>query len=279
VAKIYEIGPFRLEPDAGVLTRDGIAAPLGARAVAVLRKLVERANEYVPKAHIIEAVWPDVVVEESNLAVQIAAIRRVLSQANGERWIETLPRRGYRFVGPVVKADDVGQRERADTRTNLPQPLTSFIGREAELREVTTLLANCRLLTIVGIGGIGKTRLALRIAADVGHTYRDGVWFVDLAPVADFPRVPSTVAQVLGVRETAGKPLIATVCRHLKGQRALLVLDNCEHLLDACTRLAEAILPRRPKRTSSLQVVRRWESPESRYTRCAHYRWPIRQPP
>jgi DNA-binding winged helix-turn-helix (wHTH) protein len=102
VTKIYEIGPFRLDAETAVLTQAGVPVALGSRAVAVLATLVERSNEYVQKSNIIEAAWPGVVVEESNLAVQIGAIRRVLVQApGGERWIETLARRGYRFVGPV----------------------------------------------------------------------------------------------------------------------------------------------------------------------------------
>ena len=91
VSIVYEIGPFRLDPDAGILTRDGNLTVLGPRAVAVLRTLVERTNECVSKAGIIDAVWPGLVVEESNLAVQVAAIRRVLGEVpGGERWIETL---------------------------------------------------------------------------------------------------------------------------------------------------------------------------------------------
>lgn len=100
---IYEIGPFRLNAEAGTLTLAGAAVPLGPRAVAVLAALVGRRNEYVQKGAILDAAWPGVVVEESNLAVQISAIRRVLAQApGGERWIETLARRGYRFVGPLT---------------------------------------------------------------------------------------------------------------------------------------------------------------------------------
>jgi TolB-like protein/Tfp pilus assembly protein PilF len=101
---VYELGPFRLDTEARVLTLDGVATSLGARGVAVLAALVSRAGEYVEKKIIVEAAWPDVVVEEANLAVQISAIRRVLAHVpRGEHWIETLARRGYRFVGPVVR--------------------------------------------------------------------------------------------------------------------------------------------------------------------------------
>ena len=101
--QVYEIGPLRLDADARVLTHDGAAVALGARGVAVLTALVSRANEYVPKADIMDAAWPGLVVEEVNLAVQISAIRRALARVpGGEGWIETLARRGYRFVGPVV---------------------------------------------------------------------------------------------------------------------------------------------------------------------------------
>src|ERR1700716_2182249 len=106
---MYEIGPFRLDPDAEVLTHEGVPTPLGSRAVAVLAALVRRPNEHVPKSSIIDAAWPGLVVEESNLAVQISAIRRVLARTpGGERWVETLARRGYRFVGPVSELPGSG---------------------------------------------------------------------------------------------------------------------------------------------------------------------------
>ena len=100
--KLYEIGPLQLDPEGRVLTHAGAAVPLGARGVAVLTALVSRANEYVEKSAILDAAWPGLVVEEANLAVQISAIRRALALApGGEGWIETLARRGYRFVGLV----------------------------------------------------------------------------------------------------------------------------------------------------------------------------------
>ena len=245
MSPVYEIGPFRLDPEAGVLTHAGQPMALGARAVAVLTALVKHANEYVQKSNILDAAWPGVVVEESNLAVQISSIRRVLARApGGEHWVETLARRGYRFVGPVTEANENGPTRASSEppNSNLPEPQTSFIGRERELVEIKRLLPGTRLLTLVGIGGIGKTRLALQAAAEVIPAYRDGVWLVDLASLVDPALVPSAVAQVLDVREAAGKPLIETLCGKVKGRQLLLMLDNCEHLLGACARLADAML-------------------------------------
>ena len=214
----YEIGPFRLDRDAGVLTEAGVPLALGSRAVAVLSALVERPNEYVQKSSIMDAAWPGVVVEESNLAVQISAIRRVLAQApGGENWIETLARRGYRFVGPVVERPDDRQGSRGNKHTNLPEPLTSFIGRERELVEIKRLLPGKRLVTLVGVGGIGKTRFALQVAAEVMDAYRDGVWLVELGSISDPALAPSAVAQVLGVREAVGKSLIETLWQSGQG--------------------------------------------------------------
>src|SRR5690242_18555298 len=107
MTRIYDIGPFRLDAELGVLAQAGTPVMLGARPVALLAVLVEHAHAFVSKERLIDAAWPGVIVEESNLPVQVHAIRRALAQApGGEHWIETLPRRGYRFVGPVsVSAD------------------------------------------------------------------------------------------------------------------------------------------------------------------------------
>ena len=222
----------------------GVAVALGSRAVAVLTALVERSNEYVQKSSIMDVAWPGVVVEESNLAVQISAIRRVLAHApGGERWIETLARRGYRFVGPVAQVGGDQRRAWGGSRcSNLPEPLTSFVGRERELVEMKRLLPGKRLLTLVGVGGIGKTRLALQVAAEVEDAYRDGVWLVEFGSISDPLLVPRSVAQVLGVQERTGAPLMDTLCAHLKTRQLLLILDNCEHLLDACATLTDVVL-------------------------------------
>lgn len=245
VSIVYELGPFRLDPEAGVLTHAGLPTPLGERGVAVLTALVKMPNEYVRKASILDAAWPGVVVEENSLAAQISAIRRVLAKApGGEHWVETLTRRGYRFVGPVSELRGSVPRGETDgrPRSNLPEPLTSFVGRERELVEIKRLLPSSRLLTVVGVGGIGKTRFALQVGSEVMDAYRDGVWLVEFASIADASLVPTSVAQVLGVHEKSGTPLAHMLCAYLKSRKLLLIFDNCEHLHDACATLADAIL-------------------------------------
>jgi non-specific serine/threonine protein kinase len=142
----------------------------------------------------------------------------------------------------------MGRRSESPTalleRHHLPTPLTSFVGREAQVREASDLLRRARLVTLTGIGGSGKTRLALRLAESVSASFPDGVWFVDLVPVADPSRVASAVVSVLaGSAETEGQP-VTTLLGHLAAKRLLLVLDNCEHVLEACASLARELLER-----------------------------------
>ena len=130
----------------------------------------------------------------------------------------------------------------AAPRHNLPLALTTFIGRERELVTVRTHVESARLLTLTGVGGCGKTRLALEVAAQVIDAYADGVWLVDLAPLADRALVPHTVAAVLGMSEQPGQSMTTTLAAALRPRRLLLLLDNCEHLVDACAGLVETLL-------------------------------------
>jgi non-specific serine/threonine protein kinase len=131
--------------------------------------------------------------------------------------------------------------------SNLPVQLSSFVGREREIAELQQLLDGVRLLTLVGAGGVGKTRLAVRLATELVPATKDGVWLVELAALADAALVSHAVAAALDIRERADEPVTATLCEALHAQQILLVLDNCEHLASACAELLEALLPACPK--------------------------------
>jgi predicted ATPase/DNA-binding CsgD family transcriptional regulator len=126
--------------------------------------------------------------------------------------------------------------------TNLPAQVSSFVGRDAELAEVRRLVGGSRLVTLTGPGGAGKTRLALQVAAGLLDGSGEGVWFADLAPLADPDLVAAAVADVLGVRQEAGRPVVETLVEAVGGRGLLVVLDNCEHVISACAKLADVLL-------------------------------------
>ena len=149
------------------------------------------------------------------------------------------------------KLQSMQARSAEAQRNNLPAQLSSFIGREGELTEIKQLLADTRLLTLTGAGGCGKTRLALQVAADLLSEYPDGVWLVELAPASDPDIVTQLAAKALSIREEPKRPLMKTLADRLRSKRLLLVLDNCEHLLDACAQLAGTLL----KTCSNLRIL------------------------
>jgi predicted ATPase/class 3 adenylate cyclase len=152
------------------------------------------------------------------------------------------PEQIYQLLHPDLPAEFPALRSLSALPNNLPQQVTSFVGREEQLAEVRRLLGCTRLLTLTGPGGTGKTRLSLQVAAELLEGDGDGVWLVELAPLTDAKLAPEAVASVLGVREEPGRPLIETLVDYLRSKRMLLILDNCEHLLAACASLANQIL-------------------------------------
>ncbi len=148
----------------------------------------------------------------------------------------------YQLVAPGLPKDFPPLNSTRPTRHNLPTQLTSFIGRERELADAQQKLAGARLLTVIGPGGIGKTRLALQIAAEQLPNFKDGVWLVELASLTDPHLIVSTIAAVFEVREVPGIPLLQLILDYLRAKELLLVLDNCEHLVEAAAQIADQLL-------------------------------------
>ena len=152
----------------------------------------------------------------------------------------------FQVVHPKLDQTFPALRELEATPNNLPQQLTSFIGREREREEIEEMLGGTRLLTLLGMGGLGKTRLALQVGTNVMDVYPDGVWFIDLQTIRDDALVANETARVLGVREEPGRPLLQTLCAHLKSRKLMLILDNCEQVIQASADVANAILRAAP---------------------------------
>jgi predicted ATPase/class 3 adenylate cyclase/DNA-binding CsgD family transcriptional regulator len=153
-----------------------------------------------------------------------------------------LPMHVFQVIAPDLPTEFPPLRTLDNLPNNLPIQLTSFVGRENELADIRKLLHDARLLTLMGPGGTGKTRLSIQAASEMLDQYADGVWFVELAPILDPELVPRTTAIAIGLRDEPQRPVIDMLCDYLHEKKILIVLDNCEHLVDACARMADRIL-------------------------------------
>ena len=239
---VHTFGRFELQPAERRLLADGRPVSLGPRALDVLLVLVERAGRLVTKDELLQQVWPNLIVEENNLQAQVSALRKIL----GAEAIATVQGQGYRFTWAASCVPVTVQAAPQPRGHNLPRQLTSFIGRQREIAEIEGLLERSRLLTLTGLGGCGKTRLSLQIAADLLGQFADGAWFVELAALADPGLVAQAVATTLAVKEASGTGLTQVLIEHLEPKRLLLVFDNCEHVLEACATLADLIVRQCP---------------------------------
>ena len=258
----FRFGRFELQPEERRLLADRQPVVLGARAFDLLAALVDRAGQLVAKNDLLTLVWPGLVVEENNLQVQISTLRKVLGQSA----LSTIPGRGYRFELTIERADakaiEPPPAERAPrtstaapgpvrARTNLPAQMLSLYGRAEDLVTIKALLRQHVVVTVVGAGGIGKTRVAQAVAAEVAiesvADLPDGVWWVELATLSDGALVPSAVARALGVQLAGDRVPGEALASLLASQRLLLVLDNCEHLADAVAAFIESVRAAAPQ--------------------------------
>jgi predicted ATPase/DNA-binding winged helix-turn-helix (wHTH) protein len=245
---IIEFSRFRVTPHRYELFADGRPLNLGARTFDVLMALIEGQGAVISKDALRGRVWPNQIVEENTLQVQISALRNALG---ADRYlIRTISGRGYQFTGEIRTVAACPQPQAAagtavpwpaspHPPTNLPEPVSDLIGRDVELDKILGLTAAHCLVTLTGAGGIGKTRLGLEVARRLLPEFPDGVWIIALAPLSDPDLVPVTVATALGLADHLVSP--EHVANALASKQLLLVLDNCEHLVDAAASMAGAL--------------------------------------
>lgn len=238
-------GPFSLSIDERQLTRDGTPVELGARALDILIALVSRPHAVLEKRELMAAAWPDVTVEEGSLRFHVVALRKALGDGrDGARYIATLPGRGYCFVAPLAATDEPGGLPAVSVlskSTNaLPARPARMIGRADGMAALSARLSTSRFVTIVGPGGVGKTTLALAIAHDLLEAFAGSVLFVDLGLLSDPGMVATSLASLLGIPGRSDDPMPGVI-NHLRDRRILLVLDNCEHVVEAAAAVTAAI--------------------------------------
>ncbi|MBU8977802.1 winged helix-turn-helix domain-containing protein [Lysobacter sp. MMG2] len=267
MSETTDFGPFRLCPDNRVLQRDGADVVLGSRAFDILVALVAARGTVLTHRELMAVAWPGMVVESSNVRVQVANLRKALGCGrDGVRYIGSVAGRGYCFVaqahaagvgtsspGPYA-ANDAWPSFHADrARPNLPAPLQRALGRDECVAELSQRVLDHRLVTVVGAGGAGKTTLAVLVAHAV-DAFDDAVFFVDLSTVMREDMVLEAVAACVGYHPT-GPVLLAGLVEVLSTRPTLIVLDNCEHLIDAVARLVTQVLAQ-SQRVSFLNTSR-----------------------
>lgn len=240
-------GPFRLFPDERLLEREGVPVHIGGRALDILIALAERAGEVVSKTDLFARVWPDVTVDEGSLRFHVTTLRKALGDGrSGARYIVNAPGRGYALVTPISRPGTPDPARAApsppapNVPRTLPVQLTRMIGRADTVQRLSDELALHRFVTLVGPGGIGKTT----VAVTVGHAritdFGGMVCFVDLGSLSDARLVASELASTLGLAVSTDDP-VPNLLAFLQDKRMLLILDSCEHVIEALAPLAETI--------------------------------------
>jgi len=265
---IISFGPYSLMPARRLLLRDGETVEVGSRALDVLIALAEVAGDVVGQRELLDRAWPNVVVNKGSLRVTISGLRKQLGDGqDGARYIANVTGRGYCFVAPVthsvakpLKTAPVSHPTAlprvADRR--LPPQLQRMVGRDDAVESLATLLVSRRFVSVVGPGGVGKTTVAISVGHAMLDAFGDAVYFVDLSAVSDPALVPSTVAAVLGVISQTQDPF-PNLLAFLSERRALLILDNCEHVINAAALLTEGLFNEAPQAhilTTSREALR-----------------------
>ncbi len=249
-SSVREAGKWEIDLTRRELRAHGVPVPIGGRAFDILEVLALSVGELVSKNELLARVWPSVVVEENTLQVHMSALRKALGPDRG--MLQTTSGRGYRLIGDWTThsaTPDTPSPVRAPTppdaqptMINLPVAASKLIGRANTAQQLRDLLSAHRMVTLTGPGGIGKTTLALDVARSLSAAFQHRAWFAELVSLSEAELVPSAVAGVLGLRLGGHAISAEDVARSIGSQKLLLVLDNCEHVIDAAAMLAETII-------------------------------------
>jgi len=263
---VYVCDQWEIDLGRRELRSRGIPVPLGGRAFEIVTILVQSATQLVTKDHMMQRVWPGAVVGEGTLHVHISAVRKALGQDRAI--LKTVSGRGYRLLGSwtaeqreATAASVYSSPTRASgapPANNFPQLITRLVGRAAACQSVRDLVSAYRVVTLTGPGGIGKTSLAIKAVRYLLADFEDGGWIVELASLSDPGLVPSTVAATLGLK-LIGEISAESVARAVGGRHLVLVLDNCERVIDAVADLAETLTRLCPRTTivaTSREILR-----------------------
>ncbi len=247
---VIRFGAFCLVPAQRQLLRDGVPVHLGARAMDLLLHLTANPGTVVTKQALMTAVWSGRIVEENNLTVNMTALRRALGDSTeGQPVIQTVTGRGYAFVGTILADEPQAGAVPAQgpSLPAIPQLTTRLIGREAALTELQTLVGTRRVVSVVGPGGVGKTALALHLAETLKADFPDGTGFADLSTVSDPARVAEAVAAAFGSGGAGTNTATDFLTALLRDHKSLLLLDNCEHMVEPVAQLVNAIVASCPR--------------------------------
>jgi DNA-binding winged helix-turn-helix (wHTH) protein len=246
---IYRAGRWEIDPLRRELRANGTPVPLGSRAFDIVEMLIRSSGALVTEDDIMRGVWPGGVVQENTLHVHMSAVRKALGP--DRKMLYTVSGRGYRLLGDwtATPADDTEpDRPSAPhaalrpSRGNLPISISDLIVRAAALAHIADLVSAHRVVTLVGPGGIGKTRLALEVAHRLAPHFPNGAWLIELASVSDPALVATTVAMAIGLDLGMSDVSSARVAQAIAARPLLVMLDNCEHLIEEVARLVEMIV-------------------------------------
>ena len=264
---VYQTGEWEIDLARREVRARGVSVPIGGRAFEIMEVLVRAAGDLVTKNELMDRIWPGAVVGDNTLQVHISAVRKALGPYGA--MLKTVSGRGYRMLEnwtvrhhdsptPLTNRRPISENPEP-AATNFPMNITALNGRSAATRRLRDLVSAWRVVTLTGPGGIGKTALALEVAGGLLADFDGGGWFVELASLSDPDLVPSAIARVMGLKLTGETISAEAIARAIGGQNLLLVLDNCEHVIDAVATVTEMLVrscPRTTILTTSREVLR-----------------------